>query len=90
MTDATHRVTQSTVEAFAREYLRALGGSIRENETHWRVTLPSDVDVESLANPTSTSEGSVTRQCVSFSRIDPPSARRYSSAKASTVDWVTL
>lgn len=45
MTDATHRVTQSTVEAFAREYLRALGGSIRENETHWRVTLPSDVDV---------------------------------------------
>ena len=45
MTDATHRVTQSTVEAFAREYLRTLGGSIRENETHWRVTLPSDVDV---------------------------------------------
>ena len=34
MTDATHRITQSTVEAFADEYLRALGGSIRENETH--------------------------------------------------------
>ena len=45
MTDAAHRVTQSTIEAFAREYLRTLGGSIRENETHWHVTLPPDVDV---------------------------------------------
>jgi len=45
MTDAAHRVTKSTIEAFAREYLRALGGSIQEADTHWHVRLPSEVDV---------------------------------------------
>ena len=45
MTDATHPVTQSVLEAFAREYLDNLGATIREDGSRWRVRLPSHVDV---------------------------------------------
>jgi len=46
MTDATHAVTQSALEAIAREYLKGLGGTIRENGRQWTVSLPAHVDVE--------------------------------------------
>ena len=46
MTDVTHAVTQSALEAFTREYLNNLGASIRENGSRWQVRLPSHVDVE--------------------------------------------
>lgn len=45
MTDATHAVTQSALEAFAREYLSELGATIRDDGTRWQVQLPSHVDV---------------------------------------------
>lgn len=45
MTDATHAVTQSALEAFAREYLTGLGASISEEGTRWHVRLPTHVDV---------------------------------------------
>ncbi len=45
MTDATHAVTQSALEAFAREYLNELGATIRDDGTRWQVQLPSHVDV---------------------------------------------
>ncbi|EMA23822.1 hypothetical protein [Haloarcula marismortui] len=46
MTDATLSVTQSRLNAFAREYLNTLGASIREQGSRWHVRLPSHVDVE--------------------------------------------
>jgi hypothetical protein len=46
MTDATHAVTQSAIEAIAREYLKGLGGTIREDGRQWNVSLPAHVDVE--------------------------------------------
>jgi hypothetical protein len=46
MTDATHPVTQSALEAFAREYLGNLGATIREDGSQWQVRLPSHVDVD--------------------------------------------
>lgn len=46
MTDATLSVTQSRLNAFAREYLHTLGASIREQDLRWHVRLPSHVDVE--------------------------------------------
>lgn len=45
MTDATHAVTRSALEAFAREYLAELGASVREDGNRWRVALPAHVDV---------------------------------------------
>lgn len=45
MTDATHAVTQSALEAFAREYLSNLGATIRDDGARWQVQLPSHVDV---------------------------------------------
>ena len=46
MTDATHPVTQSAIEAFAREYLDNLGATIHEDGSRWRVRIPSHVDVD--------------------------------------------
>jgi len=46
MTDVTHAVTQSALEAFTREYLNDLGAAIRENGNRWEVRLPSHVDVD--------------------------------------------
>lgn len=46
MTDVTHAVTQSTLEAFAREYLNDLGAAIREDGNRWQVQLPTHVDVD--------------------------------------------
>ena len=46
MTDVTHAVTQSALEAFTREYLNDLGAAIRENGGRWEVRLPSHVDVD--------------------------------------------
>ncbi|WP_276302625.1 hypothetical protein [Halorussus lipolyticus] len=46
MTDAAHPVTQSALEAFAREYLTGLGASVRESDARWRVNLPAHVDVD--------------------------------------------
>ncbi|WP_459192059.1 hypothetical protein [Halosimplex sp. J119] len=46
MTDAKLSVTQSRLNAFAREYLNTLGASIRERGSRWSVRLPSHVDVE--------------------------------------------
>jgi ElaB/YqjD/DUF883 family membrane-anchored ribosome-binding protein len=46
MTDVTHAVTQSALEAFAREYLNDLGAAIRENGNRWQVRLPTHVDVD--------------------------------------------
>ncbi|MDB2293735.1 hypothetical protein PM085_15870 [Halorubrum ezzemoulense] len=45
MTDVTHAVTQSTLEAFAREYLDNLGATIREDGSRWHVRLPSHANV---------------------------------------------
>ncbi|MFC6943080.1 hypothetical protein ACFQE8_24490 [Salinirubellus sp. GCM10025818] len=45
MTDVTHAVTQSALEAFTREYLNDLGAAIRENGNRWHVRLPTHVDV---------------------------------------------
>ncbi|MFC5134793.1 MULTISPECIES: hypothetical protein [Haloferacaceae] len=45
MTDVTHAVTQSTLEAFAREFLDNLGATIREDGSRWHVRLPSHADV---------------------------------------------
>lgn len=45
MTDATHAVTPSALEAFAREYLTELGASIHEEGDQWHVSLPTHVDV---------------------------------------------
>ncbi|TKX37966.1 hypothetical protein EXE51_05060 [Halorubrum sp. CGM5_25_10-8B] len=46
MTDATHAVTQSALESFAREYLSELGATIRDDGDRWQVQLPSHVDVQ--------------------------------------------
>ena len=46
MTDATLSVTQSKLNAFAREYLNTLGASIREQGSGWHVQLPNNIDVE--------------------------------------------
>ncbi|WP_340681210.1 hypothetical protein [Natrinema caseinilyticum] len=46
MTDVTHAVTQSALEAFTREYLNDLGAAIRENGNRWQVRLPTHVDVD--------------------------------------------
>ncbi|HET7323384.1 MAG TPA: hypothetical protein VFJ06_03555 [Halococcus sp.] len=45
MTDVTHAVTQSALEAFTREYLTGLGAGIRENGNRWQVRLPTHVNV---------------------------------------------
>ncbi|ELY39834.1 hypothetical protein [Natronorubrum tibetense] len=45
MTDVTHAVTQSALEAFTREYLNDLGAAVRENGNRWQVQLPSHVDI---------------------------------------------
>lgn len=50
MTDATHPVTQSAVEAITREYLKGLGGTIREDGHRWHVRLPAHVDVDFTDN----------------------------------------
>lgn len=46
MTDITHAVTQSALEAFTRNYLNELGASIREDENRWHVGLPTHIDVD--------------------------------------------
>ncbi|APX00259.1 hypothetical protein CHINAEXTREME_20875 (plasmid) [Halobiforma lacisalsi AJ5] len=46
MTDVTHAVTQSALEAFTREYLNNLGAAIREDGNRWQVRLPTHVDVD--------------------------------------------
>jgi len=46
MTDATHAVTQSALETFAKAYLTGLGASVRENKNQWSVRLPNHVDVD--------------------------------------------
>lgn len=46
MTDVTHAVTQSALEAFTREYLTDLGAAVRENGNRWEVRLPTHVDVD--------------------------------------------
>jgi len=45
MTDATHSVTQSVLEAFAQEYLHGLGASIQIDTNRWSVSLPEQVDL---------------------------------------------
>jgi len=45
MTDVTHAVTQSALEAFAREYFGNLGTTIREDGSRWHVRLPSHAHV---------------------------------------------
>lgn len=45
MTDATHVVTQSALEAFARTYLNGVGASIHDDGDQWHVRLPT-VDVD--------------------------------------------
>jgi len=45
MTDATHPVTQSALEAFAQEYLHGLGASIQRDSNRWSVRLPEHVDL---------------------------------------------
>ena len=46
MTDVTHAVTQSVLEAFTQKYLNDLGAAIRESGSRWEVRLPSHVDVD--------------------------------------------
>jgi uncharacterized protein YukE len=45
MTDATLPVTQSRLTAFAQEYLKTIGASLKKNGSRWRVNLPEHVDV---------------------------------------------
>jgi hypothetical protein len=45
MTDATHPVTQSALEAFTRDYFTGLGASIQDSDNRWQVRLPSHVNV---------------------------------------------
>jgi|GEM_PF-1488262 len=52
MTDASHPVTQRTIEAFTKSYLRTLGASIREKKQKWRVQLPSHVEFDFLEEDT--------------------------------------
>lgn len=51
MTDTSHPVTQSAVEAFAREYLSVLGATIQEIDSRWHVKLPTHVNVEFASTP---------------------------------------
>lgn len=46
MTDVTHAVTQSALEAFTREYLSDLGATICEDGNRWHVRVPPHVDVD--------------------------------------------
>ncbi len=45
MTDASHPVTQSALETFARDYFNGLGASVQESGEQWQVRLPSHVTV---------------------------------------------
>jgi uncharacterized protein YukE len=45
MTDATHSVTQSALESLTHEYLKGLGGTIREDGNRWHIHLPAHVNV---------------------------------------------
>ena len=48
MTDASHPVTQRTIEGFTKSYLRTIGASIRDEGHKWHIQLPSHIELDFL------------------------------------------